>query len=39
MSTTVEEQCTAENAEVNTKNMPIVGQYFTDVDGVLCPPQ
>jgi hypothetical protein len=39
MLTIIEAQCTAENAEVNTKNMPIMGQSFTDVDGVLCPPQ
>jgi len=39
MSTIVEAQCTVENGEVNTKNMPIMGQCFTDVDGVLCPPQ
>jgi hypothetical protein len=39
MSTVVEAQCTAENAEVNIKNMPIMGQSLTDVDGVLCPPQ
>ena len=39
MSTIVEAQCTVENSEVNTKNMPIMGQCFTDVDGVLCPPQ
>jgi len=39
MLTIVEAQCTAENAAANTKNMPIMGQSFTDVDGVPCPPQ
>jgi hypothetical protein len=29
MLTIVEAQCIAEN-EVNTKNMPIMGQYFTE---------
>jgi hypothetical protein len=39
MLTIVEAQCTTENAEVNTMKMPIMGQSFTDVNGVLCPPQ
>jgi len=39
MLTIIEAQCTAENVEVNRKNMPIMGQSFTDVDGVLCPSQ
>ena len=39
MLTIVEAQWPAENAEVNTKNMPIMGESFTYVDGVLCQPQ
>jgi len=39
MSTTVEAQCAVENAEVNTMKMPIMGQSFTDIDGMLCPTQ
>lgn len=33
MLTVVVAQCTAENAEVNTNNMPIMGQAFTDAGG------
>lgn len=39
MSTIVEAQCTAKHAEVNTQNMPIMGQSFTNVVGVMFPPQ
>jgi hypothetical protein len=39
MSTTVEAQCAVENAEANTMKMPIMGQSFTDISGMLCPPQ